>query len=413
MTPVAVSIDELLTSSHFGQDPYPTYRRLLELDSPFRSEARGAWLVAHFDHVVGSLRDWEHFSSAGRVRTMLDHFSPPEWEQLSELARWSSLKGIIHSDPPDHPRLRGLLAKAFTRRVVEQLRPDVQRLVDELLDRVQDRREMDVVGDLAAVLPAAVISEMLGVPAEDRVKFLAWSDAALGLQGKRRASLEVALLAQDAYVSLQEYFAALIEDRRRRPRDGADEDLLTSLIRAGDQDDSIERADLIQSCITLMMGGFETTTSFISNTLVLLLQHSDVLERLRADATLMDSTIEESLRLETPIQTVTRRVAEDIPVGDALLREGDLAIIMMGAANRDPRQFDDPDRFDIERENRHVAFGFGIHFCLGAPLARLEAPIAVSSMLDRMPTLALAVDEISWNTVKTVVRCPTELPVTW
>ena len=192
---------------------------------------------------------------------------------------------------------------------MEQLRPDVQRLVDGLLDRVQDDGEMDVVGDVAAVLPAAVISKLLGVPAEDRVKFMAWSDTALGLQGNRRASLEVALRAQEAYVSLQEYFEALIEDRRRRPRDlaGGEEDLLTSLIRAGEEDDHLERAHLVQSCITLLMGGFETTTSLIANTVVLLLQHRDVLDRVRTEPALLGPTIEECLRIESPIQSVTRR----------------------------------------------------------------------------------------------------------
>jgi cytochrome P450 len=347
------------------------------------------------------------------VRTLLDHFSDDEWSQLAGLARWSSLKGIIHSDPPDHPRVRGPLAKAFTRRVVEQLRPDVQRIVDELLDAVQDQGTMDVVGDLAAVLPAAVISELLGVPAEDRLKFMRWSDTVLGLQGNRRASFAVASAAQDAYACLQDYFEALIDDRRRHPRgrDGR-EDLLTSLVEAAEEE-RIPHGNLIQSCVTLLMGGFETTTSLIANTVALLLLHREQLDALRARPALMDRTIEESLRYESPIQTITRRVAGDVRVGEEVLREDDLAILMIGAANRDPRQFDEPDRFDIGRDSRQIAFGFGIHFCVGAPLARLEAPIAISSMLTRMPDLDLVDDEIRWNVEKTVTRCPATLPVTF
>jgi len=414
MTQRGATIDEALALPAFARDPYPTYHRLLELGSPYPSEARRGWLVARFDQVVGALRDWEQLSSEGRVRTMLDHFSAAEWEELSGLARWSSLKGIIHSDPPDHPRLRALLSTAFTRRVVEEIRPDVQRIVDGLLDEVQDEGSMEVVADLAAVLPAAVISEMLGVPATDRLKFMAWSDTVLGLQGNQRPSLDVALRAQDAYTCLQEYFESLIDDRRRNPRRGAErEDLLTGMIVAADEDEGIAHADLVQSCVTLLMGGFETTTSLIANTVVLLLQHREQLNRLRAAPALMDRVIEESLRYESPIQTITRRVAEDVRIGDEVLREGDLAILMIGAANRDPRQFVEPDRFDIGRESRQIAFGFGIHFCVGAPLARLEAPIAVSSMLRRLPDLELADAEISWNVEKTVVRCPARLPVTF
>jgi cytochrome P450 len=411
MTRPGATIDDVLVSEGFARDPYPTYRQLLEQDSLHYSEARGGWLVARFDQVIEAFRDWEHFSSEGRVRTLLDHFSDDEWVQLAGLARWSSLKGIIHSDPPDHPRVRGPLAKAFTRRVVEQLRPSVQRIVDDLLDAVDGTGSMDVVADLAAVLPAAVISELLGVPPEDRLKFMAWSDTVLGLQGNRRASFEVAMRAQDAYTCLQDYFEELIDDRRRHPRGGRDrEDLLTSLVEAA-AEEGIERAVLVQTCVTLLMGGFETTTSLIANTVALLLRHRDQLEALRAAPELMDRTIEESLRYESPIQTITRRVAADVRVGDEVLRRDDLAILVIGAANRDPRQFDDPDRFDIRRDSRQIAFGFGIHFCVGAPLARLEAPIAISSMLSRMPDLDMPGDEIQWNVDKTVTRCPATLPV--
>jgi cytochrome P450 len=235
----------------------------------------------------------------------------------------------------------------------------------------------------------------------------------LGLQGNRRASFEVASRAQDAYTCLQDYFAALIDDRKRHPRGGdGREDLLTSLVQAAEQEE-IGRGELVQTCVTLLMGGFETTTSLIANTVALLLLHRPQLDALQAEPALMDRTIEESLRFESPIQTITRRVAAEVRIGDEVLREDDLAILMIGAANRDPRQFDEPDRFDIGRDSRQIAFGFGIHFCVGAPLARLEAPIAISSMLRRMPDLDLVDDEIRWNVEKTVTRCPATLPVTF
>lgn len=410
------TIDEAVVSVDFARDPYPTYRRLVEMRSPVYSEARGGWLLASYDAVAGSLRDWGNFSSEGRVSALIDHFGPEEMERLEGLASWAALKGIIHADPPDHTRFRRLFARSFTRRVVEQLRPHVADLVTELLDRVEGRSSIDVVRDLAQPLPAAVISEMLVVPSEDRDRFIAWSDAALALQGNRRTSLEVAMAASDAYAALQTYFAELIGDRRANPivRDDT-EDLLTSLIAAGDGDDEISSSDLIQSCITLLMGGFETTTSLISNTMVLLLRHPETRRRLDGDGhdgdgDALERTIEESLRFESPIQTITRRVARDCTIEGSSMKEGDLAIAIIGAANRDPAQFDDPDRFDIDRtDNRHITFGHGIHFCLGAPLARLEAPIAVKGLLTRFPELRLADDEIEWNVDKTVTRCPAGL----
>lgn len=407
------TIDDELISVEFARNPYPTYRRLLEMEVPVFSEARGGWLIAGFDQVSTSLKDWENFSNEGRVTALIDHFTPEEMAQLQGLKSWASLKGIIHADPPDHTRFRRLFARSFTRRVVEQLRPHVVELVAGLLDRVDGQGHLDVVKDLASPLPAAVISEMLVVPAEDRDKFIAWSDAALGLQGNKRPSLEVAMKASDAYAALQEYFADLIKDRRANPiiRDDQ-EDLLTSLIKAGDEDPEISESDLIQSCITLLMGGFETTTSLISNTMVLLLSDPDSLEQVENDKEALSPAIEESLRFESPIQTITRRVAKDIEFGGSQMKQDDLAIAVIGAANRDPEQFNDPNTFDINRgENRHISFGFGIHFCLGAPLARLEAPIAVEGLLERFQRMRLVDTEINWNVDKTVTRCPSTLAV--
>lgn len=412
MTAAAETVEALLAAPDFPRDPYPAYRALLALESPHWSPARGAWLISRFDQVVSAYRDWRHFSSAGRMGAMLDHFSPEEWDELDGLRRWTALRGIIHADPPEHTRFRGLFVRAFTMRAVDRLRPKVRDLVDELLGRVLERGEMDVVADLALPLPAAVISHVLGVPDADRGRFVAWSDAALGIQGRQRPSLDVARRASEAYAALQDYFAELIADRRRHPRgNGGAEDFVTGLLQAADDDPELVEADVLQSCITLLMGGYETTTSLIANTVSLILERPELSAALRSDPALLVPAVEESLRYECPIQTITRRIGRDLRIGDAELAEGDLAILMMGAANRDPRQFADPDRFDIDRTDRHIAFGFGIHLCVGASLARLEAPIAVGSMLERLPELALTRPEVAWNEDKPVVRCPSVLPV--
>jgi cytochrome P450 len=405
-------IEVLLAAPGFPADPYPAYRGLLALDSPHWSDARGAWLVSRYDQVVSAYRDWQHFSSAGRLSAMLDHFSASEWNELDGLRRWTAMRGIIHADPPDHTRFRALFVRAFATRAVGRLAPTVRGLVDRLLAHVAARGELDVVADLALPLPAAVISHVLGVPDADRGRFVAWSDAALGIQGRQRPTLEVARRASMAYASLVSYFAELIGDRRRNPLgNGDEEDFVTALLEATDNDPQMQEADVVQSCITLLMGGYETTTSLISNTVALLLARPELVARIRADPTLLAPTVEESLRYECPIQTITRRIGNTVQVGEATLREGDLAILMMGAANRDPRRFPNPDRFDIDRTDRHIAFGYGIHLCVGAALARLEAPIAVQALLDRWTGLALKHATIAWNESKPVVRCPSTLLV--
>lgn len=413
MTPTAREIDALLAAPGFARDPYPAYRALLAGESPHWSEERGAWLLSRYDHVVGAYRDWSHFSSAGRVGAILDHFSENEWRELEGLRRWTELRGIIHADPPEHTRFRSLFVRAFSTRAVDRLVPKVHSLVDELLAEIPERGKLDVVADLALPLPAAVISHVLGVPDADRHRFVAWSDAALGIQGRRRPTLEIARRASDAYAALQVYFAELIRERRRHAlrHDDAD-DFVAGLLRATDDDPQMHETDVIQSCITLLMGGYETTTSLISNTVVLLLQRPELLAAVRADPALIAPTVEESLRYECPIQTITRRISKDVRLGEADLAAGGLAILMMGAANRDPRRFPDPDRFDIARRDRHIAFGFGVHLCVGAALARLEAPIAVGTLLERAPGIALTSAEVMWNENKPVVRCPLTLPVT-
>lgn len=297
--------------------------------------------------------------------------------------------------------------KAFTSRVVEDLRPRIQALVDELLDAIQDQGEMDIVSDLALPLPTTVIAWLLGVPPEDRSQFAIWSHGIMSFQGAGVLSSSSLERSQESLLSMRAYIGELLAERRRRPHD----DLLGRLVEAESSGERLTEAELMSTCVTLLVAGFETTTTLITNGVCTLLRQPDQLQLLRDDPTLMPTAVEEILRFESPIQRNPRRVAEDMELGGQRLQKGEFVFQLLGSANRDPDAFIDPDRFDVARRpNRHVAFGHGIHFCLGAPLARLEAPIAIGTLLRRMPRLRLAASAAEWSSHTTLRTLP-GLPV--
>ena len=392
-TTAPADLDRLLTTPAFFQDPYPVYAALRGRDPVHWSEANGGWMLTRFDDVLATIKDTEHFSSRGRLTAVLDRVPADARPRLKPLENHFSV-GLISSDPPDHGRLRGLVNKAFTPRVVERLRPRVQALVDGFLDAVQDRGEMDVVRDLAYPLPATVIAELLGAPPADRDRFKAWTAGIMAFQGTGRARPEVVEESQRHLLEMRAFLADLAARRRREPR----EDLMSGLVAAEAAGDKLTEAELLTTCVTLLTAGHETTTSLIGSGLYTLLRHPDQLALLRERPDLMPSAVEEMLRYESPLQRNPRRIAVDVELRGRQLRTGDYVMQVLGSANRDPAQFPDPDRFDIARQpNRHVAFGFGVHFCLGAPLARLEAPIAVGTVLRRMPNLRLATEAVEWH----------------
>lgn len=407
-------IERELSSPEYFADPYETYRRIREKGPAYWSDAWGVWIICGHETVRSTFRDWEHFSSEGRFIALLDHLSDDEKLEVEPLGHYFALyNGLIHRDPPDHTRLRRLLATALTSRVVDRLRPRIQGMVDDLLDRVEGDGQMDVVADLALPLPATVIAELLGVPAEDQRHFVTWSAEIVSFAGTSKPPLDLIKIAQHGYVSMAEYFQDLIEDRRKTGLDPSeDADLLAMLLRAHDGDQLTDN-ELVSTCVTLLVGGFETTTSLITNTLHLLLTHPAERAALEDDPGLMSTAIEESLRFESPLQIVPRRVAEPVDLGGHQLEPGQLVFEMLGAANRDPDPFPDPDRFDIRRGGRNLAFGFGIHLCIGAPLARMEGPIAVASMLKRMPAIAFADDRVQWNLAKPTARGASSYNVTF
>jgi cytochrome P450 len=384
----------------FHANPYPFYRRLREAD-PVHHSALGIWVLTRYDDVVMILRD-PRFGREGMAELL-------EARLGAAPARPANTRDMLFRDPPDHTRLRALVSRAFTPRVAEAMRPHIQEIVDGLLDRVEGARGMDVIEDLAYPLPVTVICEMLGVPTADRDVFKQWSaDIARSLDAAiLPAGSEVITRGQEAGEALREYFRSLIAVRRKRPQP----DLLSALIAAEEQGDKLSEPELVATCALLLIAGHETTVNLIGNGLFALLRHPDQLQALADDPALIQTGVEELLRFDGPVQRTGRMTMADVEIDGRQIPKGSIVAAVIGAANRDPAHFPDPDRLDVARqENRHIAFGFGIHFCLGAPLARIEGQVAIGTLLRRMPALKLVSDTPEWRE-SSVLRGLKTLPV--
>ena len=366
----------------FVVDPYPTYHRL-RAEDPVHHSPLGFWVLTRYADVIAMLRDPRLIKEpiAAFVAARFGMAVPPGLG-LSMLDR----------DPPDHTRLRGLVSKAFTPKALESLRPHIQGIVDGLLAKVEGRGEMDLIEEFAYPLPVRVICEMLGVPVADHERFKQWGlDIARGLDAiMLPPDSEVAQRSMAGRRALAAYFRELIAERRAAPR----EDMLSALIAAEEAGDKLNEDELMATCLLLLVAGHETTVNLIGNGSLALLRHPAELRKLRDNPGLIASAVEELLRFDGPVQRTARIPSEDITIGDHTIPKGEMVMPFLGAADRDPAQFPDPDRLDITRgDNRHIALGMGIHFCLGAPLARMEGQIAINTMLQRLPKLALAIDK--------------------
>ncbi len=366
----------------FVADPYPMYQRL-QADDPVHHSPLGFWVLTRYADVIASLRDPRLIKEpiAAFVAARFGMQVPPGLG-LSMLDR----------DPPDHTRLRGLVSKAFTPKALERLRPDIQRIVDGLLDAVDGHGEMDLIDEFAYPLPVNVICDMLGVPVKDHERFKQWGlDIARGLDAiMLPPESEVAQRSMAGRRALAAYFRELIAQRRASPRD----DMLSALIAAEEAGDKLNEDELLATCILLLVAGHETTVNLIGNGTLALLRHPAELRRLRDDPRIIGTAVEELLRFDGPVQRTARIPSEDIVIGGRTIPKGEMVMPFLGAADRDAAQFPDPQRLDLTRaDNRHIAFGMGIHFCLGAPLARMEGQIAINTLLQRLPKLALATDK--------------------
>ena len=399
-------LDELLTSPDFVQDPYPVYQVLHATAPVYWCEPWGAWLLTGYDDVMTTSQSPDIFANQGRMEALLRHLPKEIWDELAPLRQHFS-SGLMHSDPPDHTRLRLLVTKAFSPRVIEAMRTRIQGVVDNLLDSVQPNSKMDVISDLAFPLPATVISELLGIPVEDREQFSYWAKAITSIQGTGQANPDIALRAQDNLLEVREYFSEIFSQRRREPGD----DLISALVTAEEQGDKLNEAELVSTCTTLLLAGHETTTCLIANGILTLLKLPDQLQDLRSNPSLLPSAIDEINRYETPLQRGFKLVAKETRIRGTKIKQGQIVLQMLGAANRDPTYFPNPDRFDIRRTGeRNIAFGHGIHFCLGAPLARLEGEIAIRTVFQRLPKLRLDTKTVSWAE-GTYFRIPVSVPV--
>lgn len=371
---------ELIATPEGRADPYPRYAALRER-APVHRSAFGIWTLTDYEDCQLLLRHpgvGKDFSSA------MNSLGLSDADREAQDRFRNDRSNMLVTDPPDHTRLRGLVTRAFTPRTVEKLRPRIVALVDELLDGFAPG-ETEVMDALAFPLPVTVIGDMLGVPAEDRplLRPLVRSVTAIL---ELAVSPEALAEAADADAKLGAYFADLVADRRAHPRD----DLLTKLIEAEDKGDQLTEHELISTVILLFAAGFETTTHLIGNGLLALLRNPGELARLRADRSLVRSGVEELLRYDSPVQIAARTTYEELVVAGQTIPSGNLVLAMLGAANRDPARFRDPEHLDVGRdEGAPMSFGGGIHFCLGAALARLEGQIVLDRLLDRFTTMEL------------------------
>ncbi|MBG9792801.1 cytochrome P450 [Paenibacillus dendritiformis] len=376
-------------SSDFKDHAYALYEKLREHDPLHRiilPNGRTAWIVTRYKDAVAALK-------ADHLKKNLFQFVTPDEMGLPPSQMDLMTRHMLNSDPPDHTRLRGLVQKAFTPRMIERLKDRIQGIADGLLDQMEDQASMELIQDYAYPLPIIVISEMLGLPSEERDQFRQWSHAlvsAINVPEKyQRIGSEI-----DAFT---DYITALIGQRRRDPK----EDLLSLLVQAESEGDSLSEKELISTILLLIIAGHETTVNLIGNGIFTLLTHPDELDTLRNTPSLMDSAIEELLRFMGPVEFATNRwIGEDYEWNGKLISKGDMVLVALASANRDPEFFKQPDRLNLSRErNHHIAFGMGIHHCLGAPLARLEGRIAISTLLRRRSGMKLAVppERLEWQ----------------
>lgn len=376
-------------SRSFYDDPYSQYDALRENDPLYHSLAFRGWWVTSFDLVQEVLRDSRFGADVRKFEKRLKRIR----KQLDE-ERLESFENpsMLNLDPPDHSRIRRLASRGFMHKFIAALEPRIQRIVDQCLDRIGNEQRFDLIEVLAKPLPAIVIAEMMGLPESDRAQFQVWSEDLIASSGSNDSALIER--SNRANRELIDYFKGIIEARRADPG----EDLIGQLIRAEEEGDKLNAQELYNTCLLLLVAGHETTTRLIGNGLYLLLRWPDQLRRLKESPELMTNAVEEMLRFEPPVQATQRFVLEDMAFHGKQLKRGDMVFVGIAAANRDPNANDRPDVFDITRDRvNQVSFGYGIHLCLGASLARLEAKVALSTLIERFPDMTLANDDVRWG----------------
>jgi cytochrome P450 len=380
------SLDEItreMATPEFHQDPYPLYARMRR-EHPVYRDSRGTWYLTRYADVDAALRDPRLSKDHARMRRW---YARQTGREDPARLRDRFGRSMLHTDPPEHTRLRTLASTAFTARRTAGLRPRIEAIVTELLDAaIAAGSPMELIGALAYPLPITVICELVGVPLGDRPRVQTWSRQLVN-QTEAVPTPDALRRIEQAANEFEEYLRDLMGRRRAEPAD----DILSALVATADSGARLTENELLSTCYLLLVAGHETTVNLIGNGTLALLRHPDQVRRLQADPALIPGAVEELLRYDSPVQFTSRVLKADLALGGKQLRAGQTVLLLLGAANRDPAQFPNPDRLDVGRaDNKHLAFGLGSHFCLGAPLARLEGRIVFETLLRRLPKLRLA-----------------------
>ncbi|GGU44396.1 cytochrome P450 [Streptomyces albospinus] len=373
-------------------DPYPVYDMVREREPVWWNEHLGSWLLLGHDDVLEALNHPEKLSS-DRTSAFLGHLSESEENRFRE---WADMRRrmMLYNDPPRHTRLRRPVQRGMSVKLSKQMRPKIQRVVDDLIDGVIQRGECDGIQDLGYHLPVILNSELIGIPAEDRNKVKVWTADFVKAINAGGANVPIADLecGQNAILAMREYFTDLAAVKRANPQ----EDLLSALVRR--DGNPLEGDDLVATCIVVMFAGLETALNLIGNGLLALLRNPDQLELLRAQPELMPSAVEEILRFDGPLHLVGRMATEDMTIRGREIGKGDKVLVMLGAANRDPNAYENPHKLDITRaDNRHLSFSHGIHYCPGAEISRIMGELSFATILRRMGGLRLGAGELTWQ----------------
>ena len=384
-------VTEML-AAHAVADPYSHFAALREAAPLYRDERLGAWLVLRYDDVRAAFRDSR--LSSDRVNPYFERRrargdTGHERTTYEVLTRW-----IVFTDPPRHTRLRKLVDYAFRPRAVERMRGWIASLVDELVDELGDEREFDFVERFASPLPVRVICDLFGVPHESRNDLTRWSEDILTLVFGAMHSADRHERAERSLREFSGFLRDVIAERRSRPG----EDLVSDLVAAEERGDVLEEEEIVATCVLLLFAGHETTRNLLANGLKAILEHDAAREALAGDPSRMPDAVEEVLRFDGPLKAMWRQATEPVTYGGRRIEPGERVLLVQASANRDPRRFEDPETFDIaRRSNRHVGFGYSIHYCLGAAIARLEGTLGLGAFLERFPNVSLATETFEWD----------------
>lgn len=396
-------------TEQFLNHPYPTLSIMREKAPVFWSDEGNYWMVTRYaeaKEILGSLKFQKNVQRWQKADALIEQF--PQMKEVAE----SHKHWMLNMDPPDHNRLRSLLNKAFTPSMVSQMHTHIQDIAKEFIGRVEANGEMDAIAEYTFPLPITVIAEMMGVPPSDRDRFRDWSHtivsttapSGIPAPGGDLSNLQKNITAHEELV---DYFKPIVAERRKNPKD----DLISTLVYAEEEGNKLSQEELLANLIMLLVAGHETTTNLIANGIYTLLKHPDQLELLKEKPELIESAVYETLRFEGPIQLVRRLAGEDVELSGKNIKQGDMIVVLLGAANRDPNEFENPDKFDITRGGKkHLAFGHGIHRCIGGALAEAEGQIALGTLFKRLPNIRLKTDSVQWH-LPFELRGLKELPV--